>query len=106
MKQYEEGSKTVKENVVKVGLTKENHIGNIAKLMNDVSFNMSEKEGFDEKNLLHVGKRTVVEDRLEKLKLQKEVNGQVSDGYRAGHENRSSLTNVRGYGRGRNVCFD
>jgi len=105
--QDNEGGKIVEQNIVKVRATKEHQVENDAILMNDVGHNKSEKEGYEEKHLHNVRKRTVVEDCLEKFKLQKRLHsGQVPDCYHEGHESRSLVTNVRGNGRGRIVCLD
>jgi len=102
-----EADTNVEQNTAKANVETYYNVENDAKQVNDAGYNMSEMNGTGNYEVPEVRKRTVVEDRLEKLKFQnREYNDQLSGGSRGGYERRGTMTNVRRRGRGRIVCLD
>jgi len=93
----------VEESTVKVNVAEDYQVEHL----HDGVYNMSEMGKSGKDDVQEVRKRTVVEDRLEKHKLQERQHiEQGSDGRRGDFGSRRSVTNVRRRGRGRIVCLD
>jgi len=99
--------KNVEESTVKVNKDEETNVGHDSNQIRDGVYDLSEMGKAGEDDVQAVRKRTVVEDRLEKLKLQERLHAeQGSDSHREGNGRRRSVTNLRRRGRGRIVCLD
>jgi len=99
--------KNVEESNVNVNNDEEYNVGHHSKQIRGGVYDLSELGKAGEDDILEVRKRTVVEERLEKHKLQELLHAeQGSDGHREGSGRRRPVTNVRRRGRGRIVCLD
>lgn len=95
------------ESTVNINYDKEYNVGHHSEQILGKVDDLSEMGKAGEDDMLEVRKRTVVEERLEKHKLQERLHAeQGSDGHRQGSGSRRPVTNVRRRGRGRIVCLD